>query len=227
MRNRIAMALTAFAALGALMCSKGTDSPELDIQAVRITLKMSGPRYEGTFYRGFLPRNDYGVWIEDAGRRYVRTLQITPTVVTVDTVHGQHCDHLPAWMASSGVTYAGLQAEIVHGLAPSFADAVTSASPYFATDSSHTFTCTWDLKNRSGAAVAPGVFYAVAESGNIRKNDEATIEILAEHTFAKMDLVRGTAEPGAATANIESLEVSFILADGTSLAKRFDLLGPR
>ena len=111
-------------------CTK-KDTPRLQYDAAHLSVTLTGPRYQGDFYP-FPPLRvptDYAIWIEDASRRYVRTLEITQVAVSVGD-EGSHLEHLPSWMASSGVTYATLQRQTDAGIAPAF-DGITSASPFF------------------------------------------------------------------------------------------------
>ena len=226
MTSRFAALACISLALSTLMCSKDRSSMSPKIKSVTVELKLSGPMYQGTFYTGFLPRTDYGIWVVDADQKYVKTLKITTEAVSVGQY--QHCDHLPAWMASSGITYAQLQQETggQEGVAPSF-DAISNASPYFAADSVQIFTCTWDLTDRNGAQVKSGTYLVFAEAANITKSDPVVYTIDAEHTSARIDLVRGTIESAASTANIRSLTATFNLNEAAPSAKASGtILGP-
>jgi len=177
---------------------------------------LTGPRYQGDFYP-FPPLRvptDYAIWIEDANRRHVRTLEITQVAVSVGD-EGSHLEHLPSWMASSGVTYAALQQQTDAGIAPAF-DGITSASPFFwAAMEEQTIELGWDLKNAAGERVKPGTYYACAEAANILKEgDRATntttrFEILAESRCLKLDLKKGDYEADPPTAHIPQLSATF------------------
>jgi hypothetical protein len=215
----------AFSVLILLACSSEKTTKNPDIKTVTVNVGLNGPVYRGAFYQGYLPRTDVGIWIADANQNYVKTLKITPSIVSVGEY--PHISHLPTWAVCSGVTYEQLQQETGNeaGIAPSF-EAVTFASPYFATEAAQTVSAVWDLTDRNGSRVSPGVYYLFAETANITKNDSVLVTIDAEHTSARLNLVAGAAEPAALTPHIRSVAVSFDLSAPSSSSKAggvFDL----
>ncbi|MBN2201578.1 hypothetical protein JW777_06485 [bacterium] len=194
-------------------CSKDKKSIDRNDRYLLVVLSASGPRYEGTAYTvpplPALPATDVAVWITDKDGRHVKTLAVTPSVVSVGNY--SHVDHLPAFAASAGVTYEALQAETggQMGVAPSF-DAVTMASPLFESDAVRDFQAVWDMTDDAGAAVAKGNYTVWAETANIVKNDPTIYTIRAENTSVPVDLVQEEAGTAAATAHIRSVAVSFV-----------------
>lgn len=203
-----------------ISCEKEKSKAELGAQKLRIRLTLSGPIYQGTFYSGYLPRTDYAIWIEDQNRNYVKTLQITKSVVSVGDY--SHVDHLPTWMSKSGITYEKLQEETGNqpGIAPSF-EGITSASPYFPSeDTTQTFFAEWAFTDGSGKAVSSGIYYFCAESANITKNEATAYTIQAESTFGSVDLGKGKIQPATPTTHIRELSAEFIWENG-NLTKPF------
>ncbi len=194
-------------------CSKDKKPLDRNDRYLLVVLSANGPRYEGTAYTvpplPSLPPTDIAVWVTDMDGRHVKTLAVTPSVVSVSTY--SHVDHLPAFAASAGVTYEGLQAETggQPGVAPSF-DAVTMASPLFESDSARAFQAVWDLTDNTGTAVAKGNYTVWVETANIVKNDPTIYTIKAENTSVTVDLVTEAAGTAAATAHIQSVAVSFV-----------------
>lgn len=194
-------------------CSKDKKSLDRNERFLLVVLSANGPRYEGTAYTvpplPSLPPTDIAVWITDKDGRHVKTLAVTPSVVSVGAY--SHVDHLPAFAASAGVTYEGLQAQTggQPGLAPSF-DGVTMASPLFESDSFRDFQAVWDMTDGAGAAVAKGNYTVRVETANIVKNDPVIYTITAENTSVPVDLATEEAGTAAATAHIRSVTVSFV-----------------
>jgi hypothetical protein len=210
-----------------MMCDKNnSNTGNLLYKALNIMLKLNGPEYQGSFYKGFLPLSDYVFWIEDANRNYIKTIKVTPTAVKVDSVHGEHLSHLPAWMAASGLTYADLQRETQDGIAPSF-DAITSASISFAQDTSaQNLTAEWDLTDKEGNKVESGVFHCCAEVANIIKNDSVSYTVNAEHIFMKFDLENGTSEQALPTEHLLEMSVTCEEKNSGSDSGEFYIVGP-
>ncbi|MBN1895716.1 DUF2271 domain-containing protein [bacterium] len=190
-----------------VMCdrSKSVLETGASFSSLDIALKFKGPVYQGTFYNVSV-NTDYVIWIENAARQYVKTLRITPTAVTVGT-HGSHVEHLPAWMAKSGVTYAGLSGLTTDGIPAPF-DAMTSASPVFDGDTVITATVNWDMKDQDGKPVNTGVYYCCAEAANLIKNTDNDTQIIAENTAASIDLESGAVTAASPTAHI--LEIAIL-----------------
>jgi hypothetical protein len=166
----LAWALAA-AALSAPMTGCGGDNGVTGTQVESVTLRgrYSGPRYAGTFYSGFLPATDLVVWIETGSGEYVQTLSVTPEVVSVGSY--SHVEHLPAWQASTGLTYADLEADLEEGtqdgIARSF-DGLTRASVLFEDEvADTTFRCEWDLGEAAGIKLKGTRFRYCAEAANI------------------------------------------------------------
>ena len=175
--------------------------------SLAIQLRINGPVYQGSFYKGFLPATDYAVWIEDEHGNYVETLAISESVVTVGEY--SHVEHLPTWQQASGVTYEALQGETADGVAPSF-DAVTSASVRFTGDvAEQTLTCVWPVFDVDVPLVEPGLYNYCAEVANITKDEAAGYRINAETTRGTVDVEHHTAQPAAPTSHILSLSASF------------------
>ncbi len=174
-----------------------------EVKSVTVSVRFSGPRYAGTFYSGFLPATDFAVWIESAAGAHLQTLKVTPQAVSVSTY--SHLDHLPAWQASTGLTYEDLQAQTSSGVAPSF-DGLTQASVLFADAVAETsLVFTWDLGRAAGIALESGQFRFCAEVANIVKNDAAAYQIVAEHACGALDLAAmplGSGAPSALTVNV-------------------------
>ncbi|MBN1779493.1 hypothetical protein JW948_00015 [bacterium] len=193
------------------MCSRDKGVNNDGYRSVTIHLKIKGPAYQGDFYAAFLQvTTDYAVWIEDEDGHYVQTLQITPVAVTVDSAHGSHIEHLPAWSLSSGLTYADLELETEDGIPPSF-DGLTSASPYFAAGADEQIlTITWDIKNTE-----PGLYTCYVEASNIIKEGDSEagtvtrFEIVSEVLNMVLDLENGTYATGTPTANLTGMEADF------------------
>jgi len=225
MVRRIVSAVICVLALALVMCSKDKTKKGTDVKSVKIEVRLNGPVYQGSFYKGYLPPTDCGIWIEDAAHKYVKTVKITAEVVTVGQY--SHVNHLPAWMASSGVTFEQLQQETggQEGVSPVF-DALTQASPLATADSVKTISGTWDLTDKAGRKVQPGVYYVLAEAANIAKDDPATVTINAEHTSASIDLLAALAETAPSTAHILGLTVQFNLTDEPALGKHGAIVGP-
>ena len=176
---------------------------EPTLSSVIVKLRFSGPRYAGTFYTGYLPATDHAVWIEDAEGQYLKILGISKTVVSVGQY--SHVEHLPTWMAKSGISYEDLTAETEEGMAPSF-DAVSGASVYFQegmTDTTLVFE--WNLRDGEGNRVPEGKFYFCAEAANITKNEETAYQINHEAACGLMDLKKGGTAQADATQHISEL----------------------
>jgi hypothetical protein len=225
MIRRVIGAAVCVLALTVLMCSKDKTKNGPDVKSVKIEVRLNGPIYQGTFYKGYLPPTDCAIWIEDAAHQYIKTVKITKEVVSVGQY--SHVNHLPTWMASSGVTYEQLQQETggEEGVSPAF-DALTQASPLFPRDSAKTISGTWDLTDKTGAKVQPGLYYVLAEAANITKDDSTNVTINPEHTSARIDLSAAIAETAPATAHILGMTVQFYLTDAPALSKPGTILGP-
>ncbi len=208
-----------------MMCERNKETEaELMFQAVTAILQLNGPQYEGTYYQGYLPLSDYVFWIEDANQTYLKTISITPTVVTVSDEHGEHISHLPVWMDASGLTYANLEEETEDGVAPSF-DGMTAASLSFTNDvSPQQIEAEWDLTDRDGDLVSPGIFYICAEAANLLKNDEENIEIVSESVKIQINLKKGTFQEITPTEHLLSMTITFE-DEGQSLSKQ-SIIGP-
>jgi hypothetical protein len=89
-----------------------------------------------------------------------------------------------------------------------------------------TISGTWDLTDKAGRKVQPGVYYVLAEAANIAKDDPATVTINAEHTSASIDLLAARAETAPSTAHILGLTVQFNLTDEPALGKHGAIVGP-
>ena len=195
--------------LGALAASGSGcgDDNSVDSQpqaaSVTVTLRWNGPRYAGGFYSSFLPATDYAVWIESSTGEHVKTLAVTPTVVSVGEY--SHLDHLPEWTASTDLTYTDLESETDRGVAPSF-DALTRASVLFAPAlADTTLSFGWDLQSAEGVPADRGRFRFCAEVANIAKDDASAYEILAECACGQIDLDAFTVTPATPTQHILEL----------------------
>lgn len=224
MIRRVVCAVICVLALSGFMCSKDKIKKGTDVKSLRIEARLNGPAYQGSFYKGYLPPTDCAIWIEDAAHQYVKTVKITAEVVTVGQY--SHLNHLPAWTASSGVTFERLQQETggLEGVSPAY-DALTQASPLATADSVKTVSGTWDLTDKTGEKVQPGVYYVLAEAANITKGDDAVVTIQAEHTSSRIDLTAGISETPSLTAHIIGMQIQFNLTDEV-LSKRTTIMGP-
>jgi len=189
---------------------------EIDTQ-IQINWTFNGPRYQGDYYSAILQvTNDYAVWIENESGEYIKTLEITPSAVTVDSDHGSsHLEHLSSWCEASGTTYEDLEEETADGVAPSF-DGLTAASPYFADDTDiKTMTVYWDRKNQEGQTVLPGIYFCVIESANLIKEGDSEsetvtrFEINSETLRMRMDLANQTVDVDPSTEHLLSMEALF------------------
>ena len=173
--KKVILMMLSLLVLTTTLCSK--DDKESLSTIVKIMFTLNGPVFQGNGYPdGTNVPTDFAVWIEDENGDFVKTLQITPTAVTVDSAHGSHIEHLAVWSEAAGVTYADLQAEIEDGLAPSY-DGLTTASPnLMAGPVEQSFTVEWDLTDADGDDVEPGQYVCVVESANISKNTIAGSE---------------------------------------------------
>lgn len=191
------------------------EQPEIS-PGLRIDLTFNGPVYQGSFYSGYLPRTDYGIWIEDTAGTLVKTLRLTPTVLKVDTAHGSHLTHLPAWTTSSGVAYADLEAAASHGAIPAEYDAVTAASPVFGPSADDTtVSVTWDLTDAEGNPVDEGTYRFCAEVANIAKdsvgdNPYPSDSIMAQSSRGTVEIGSGTVVDGERTVCILGLSAAFV-----------------
>jgi len=224
MVRRLTCAVICVVALAAVMCSKNKLNKGTDVRSVKVSIQLNGPVYQGSFYKGYLPPTDCAIWIEDASHRYVRTLKITAEVVTVGQY--SHVNHLPAWAASSGVTFEQLQQETggQEGVSPVY-DSVTQASPLATADSVRTVSGVWDLTDRNGEKVQPGVYCVLAEAANITKGDDTVVTIQTEHASSRFDLTAGISETPSLTEHIIAMQIRFNLTD-EALAKPATLMGP-
>ncbi len=224
MVRRFISAVICVLALAVVMCSKDKVNKGTDVKSVRIEIRVNGPVYQGSFYKGYLPPTDCAIWIEDAAHRHVKTVKITAEVVTVGQY--SHLNHLPAWMASSGVTFEQLQQETggQEGVSPVY-DAMTQASPLATADSIKTVSGTWDLKDRTGKKVQPGVYYVLAEAANITKGDDAVVTIQAEQASSRIDLTAAISETPSLAAHIIGMQIQFNLTDEV-LSKQGTIMGP-
>lgn len=202
-----------FLALYAAGCDddKGVES-NAEVQSVTVRLRFSGPRYAGSFYSGYLPATDCAVWVQTASGEHVQTLAVTPTVVSVGDY--SHLDHLPAWQASSGVTYAELESQTDSGVAPDF-DGVTKASVLFQETAGDTTLVTqWNLEEASAGADEGTEFRFCAEVANISKDAADSYTIISEHTCGTLDLDGPAVTPAPTTEHI--LELSAVVHEPTT-----------
>lgn len=209
MKRFILLLLTIFT-ISSMMCTEEKESsPWNNISKILVSIQFNGPDYEGDFYNGSLPATDYAVWIENRDREYVRTVQITPTAVSVGE-NGSHVEHLPAWAAASGTTYEQLEQSTESGVAPEF-DGLTGASPRLWTnpDTLLTLSCEWDITDQNGNRVTADDYYICFESANIIKYQDGVDVINAENTNAKINGSLKTVSPAAPTEHILSITGSF------------------
>lgn len=195
------------------------DKGELVYTQVQIMLKATGPRFEGNAYPPTLQvTSDYAIWLEDADRSYIKTLEISPVAVTVDSAHGSHIEHLPTWAAAAGFTYADLEAETEDGVAPSF-DGITGASPYFESDTSEKdITTTWDFTDAADQALEAGIYYCCAEVANIIKEADSLgtvtrFEIKSETLAMQINTSDGTFTTEEPTANLKDMTATFLTGE--------------
>ncbi len=214
LKKRVTLILLGCLILGFVACDNDHKD---ELGSVHIVLTLTGPRYQGDFYASFLQvTTDYAFWIEDAQRNFIKTLQITPVAVTVDSAVGSHIEHLPSWSQSAGLTYSDLESETLDGLPPSF-DGLTSASPFFSSETdADTLTVCWDLTDADGQKVTSGIYYACVEAANIIKegdSDAGTVtrfEINAETLSMQIDLDEETFNTDDPTANLTGMTTDFL-----------------
>jgi hypothetical protein len=201
-----------------MLAMVGCESKDDDkLESVRLSLILTGPRYQGDYYASFLQvTTDYAIWVEDASRNFVKTLQITPVAVTVSAEQGSHLEHLPAWAESADLTYADLEAETAAGVPASF-DGLTSASPFFSTENTEdTLIVCWDLTDVNGQEVELGIYYICVEAANITKegdSDTGTVtnfEINTETLSMEIDLTDQTYTTGTPTTNLTGMSAEFV-----------------
>ncbi|MBD3243800.1 MAG: hypothetical protein GF331_24625 [Chitinivibrionales bacterium] len=199
------------------------DSPE-GSPRLRVSLTYSGPVYEGTFYNGFLPPTDHAIWIQDADGRYVTTLLLNESIVTVGQ-HGAHLSHVPTWTAVRGETDSALEARMdtVTRMPPEY-DAVTGASVTFYNEPKGdtdqvrdtTLTVEWDFTDYTGAAVAPGTYQFCAEVANIHKDSVPGVafppdSIIAESCCGSVIVDGGpVTDASPTTAHIQALTAEIV-----------------
>lgn len=214
--KRIVMILLGLLIITSLMCSKDKEENEkLIYKAVQILLKATGPRFEGNGYPPVVEvTSDYAIWVEDADRNFIKTLEVTPVAVTVDPVYGSHIEHLPNWTDAAGLTYADLEKETEDGIPRSF-DGLTGASPYFETDTSkQNIAVDWDMTDAAGQALEAGVYYCCAEVANIIKEvddqgAETRFEIVAETLTMQINTSAGTYATEDPTENLKEMTATF------------------
>jgi hypothetical protein len=225
MVRRITSALICVLALAVVMCSKDKTKKGTDVKSVKIEVRLNGPVYQGSFYKGYLPPTDCAIWIEDAARKYVKTVRITAEVVTVGQY--SHLSHLPSWTASSGMTDDQLRQQTggLDGVSPVY-DAMTQASPLATADSVKTVSGTWDLTDKTGRKIQPGVYYVHFEASNITKGDDAVVTIQSEHASSGFDLTAGISGTPSLTAHIIGMQIQFNLTDEPALGKNGAIMGP-
>ena len=91
--------------------------------------------------------NQFAIWIEDEKGAFVRTLFVTDFV-------GRRA----GWKARPQATANWVKASDAKNTPQKDIDAVSGATPR-----NGTFTVTWDLKDRNGKPVAPGIYRYLAE----------------------------------------------------------------
>jgi len=209
--KRLYLLLLSLAVICSLMCSKDEEvTGWSNISKVLIAIQFNGPDYTGDYYSGYLPATDYAVWIENRDREYVRTVEITPTAVSVSE-NGSHMEHLPAWAAASGLTYAQLEQTTEGGIAPEF-DGLTGASPQFwaSPDTVITLSCEWNITNANGERVGEDDYYICFEAANITKMAVDSLDIInAENTYASINGESQSVTPADPTTHILSITGSF------------------
>jgi hypothetical protein len=201
--------LSVLIALGTrCMRDRSVNSDHADDLLIHILL--NGPNYEGDFYEGFLPPTEYALWVEDQEGHCLITLEITPTAVTVDSIHGSHIEHLPVWAEAAGMTYDLLAQTTESGIPAAF-DGITAASPalYQNPDTPLLIEKAWDL-TKEGLKIKNDMIYICFEAANIIKyTSDETVTVVSEHTKSFVDLNGMQTVPAAATPHILELTVSF------------------
>jgi hypothetical protein len=182
--------------------------PSKRIAAV-FTAKISGPLYEGTFYKGYLPATDFAVWIEDEQGRFIKTIKISKGVVNVAHA-GIHAEHLPTWQKSSKV-YSDLTVanDSLSYILPGF-DGITSASLKLKANTDTLFSLKWDFTDSAGIPVPEGVYRYCIETSNIRKNTALEVIVLSESTSGTITTRKRSFTVATTTRNIKQFNVSVV-----------------
>lgn len=218
-RLSVFFAVIIIAGIFAITCDNSTEPS--GPSAVDISLTFTGPQYQGNYYHGYLPKNDFVIWITDSDTNVIKNLLISNAVVKV-LDNGPHEEHVPVWAASADETDSTLKEEILNSsYIPAKYDGITSASFSFSsTRVETTITVEWDLTNSAGETVADNVpYYFWAEVANIQKDTSyispgvvdttQTCTILSEATYGTVQLNNSTSTAATTTQHITGLTASF------------------
>ena len=210
----VSLALAAVAASVMFFCSPSNPYlPNERITAV-ITAHITGPLYQGNFYKGYLPITDFVVWIEDENSRYIKTLQVSKGAVNVAS-SGVHAEHLPIWAKSANVKCdLKVAKDSLAYILPEF-DGLTSASLKVKLSKDTIMSIKWDFTDAKGNPVPEGTYYYCIESSNIKKDSSATpgtipVTILSESTRGKIVTRQRMTTDGVPTNNIKTLKVAVV-----------------
>lgn len=221
MRARI-VAFCTVAVLAVLLpkCSESQPGDDPARNQLDISLTITGPRYQGNYYRGYLPRTDYAMWIQTPDSQMVKTLAITRNVVTVGS-YGAHENHLPVWKAVAGLS--GVDStlwppadSLSYVLEPY--DALTAASVNCNPDSSeHPLSSSWDFTDSTGRPVEPGTYWFCAEATNIAK--DSVIGVPYAPATINNEATCGLCQIGSDTAITAAEPTEHIVSLGAALAR--------
>jgi flagellar hook assembly protein FlgD len=174
-----------------------------------LSAKISGPLYEGNFYKGYLPATDFVVWIEDDRGNYIKTVKISKGVVNVAHA-GIHAEHLPVWQKTSKVHSDATVANDSLSYILSGFDGLTSASLKLKSPKDTTITVKWDFTDTNGNPVPEGVYKYCIETANIKKDSNLVIIILNETTSGNIVTRKRTVTASIPTKNIKSFTVNVV-----------------
>jgi hypothetical protein len=171
--------------------------------------KISGPLYEGNFYKGYLPATDVVVWIEDDRGNYIKTVIVSKGVVNVAHA-GIHAEHLPVWQKVSKVhSDATVAHDSLSYILPGF-DGLTSASLKLKSPKDTTITVKWDFTDTFGNPVPEGIYRYYIETANIKKDSGQALIVLNETTAGSIVTRKRTVTASMPTKNIKAFTVNVI-----------------
>jgi len=204
---------------GIIFCSSSNPYlPQSRIVAL-IQAQISGPVYQGNFYKNGLVQTDYAAWIEDENGNYIKTLRVSKGAVFIAKT-GIHAEHLPTWKKVAGIQCTTKVAHDSLGYFLKGYDAISSASLKLSATKDTMLTLKWDFTDSTGKALPEGTYKFCIETASIRK-DSATatapskVIINAEHTSGVIVSRKEHAIAATATLNIKSLKanVSSLFSD--------------
>jgi len=136
--------------------------------------------------------NQFAVWIEDSGGRYIKTIYATR--YTANGGWRQRATSIPAWVRRSGLS----------GMTTAQIDALTGATPR-----TGSLAYTWDGTDSQGAAVPNGNYFMILE-GTLRWGNQVLYRApirLGQGPAAAEVSVEYTGDPGAERTMIGDVTV--------------------